>query len=155
MSCLCILKINPLLVASLTNIFFPIPQVVFSVYGFLCCAKAFKLIRYNLLIFVIIAITLGDGSKKKKNIATIYVKLLFCLCFPLGVLEYLVLTFWSSPFWVIFIYIIFFKMFWFQFFTCGYPVFPASVTEETVSFLHCIFFKLIFILVYSCFTMLC
>ena len=34
------------------------------VYGFLCSAKAFKLIRSHLFIFVFISITLGDGCKK-------------------------------------------------------------------------------------------
>ena len=41
MSCLYILEINPLLVALFISIFSQF-IVVFSVYGFLCCAKAFK-----------------------------------------------------------------------------------------------------------------
>ena len=34
------------------------------VYGFLCCAKAFKFNSAPLFMFVFISITLGDGSKK-------------------------------------------------------------------------------------------
>ena len=61
MSCLYILEINPWLVASFANIS-PILCVVFhSVYGFLCCAKAFK---SHLFIFLFIYITLGDRSEK-------------------------------------------------------------------------------------------
>ena len=35
-----------------------------KIYGFLCSAKAFKLIRSHLLIFVFVVITLGGGSEK-------------------------------------------------------------------------------------------
>ena len=44
MSCLYVLEINPLLVASFANIFLLDHRWSFHVvYGFLCCAKAFKL----------------------------------------------------------------------------------------------------------------
>ena len=59
------LEINPLLVASFENIFLPVCRLSFHfVYGFLCCAKTFMLIRYHLFIFVFILITLGGRSKK-------------------------------------------------------------------------------------------
>ena len=48
-----------------------------------------SLIMSHLFIFAFISITLEDGSKKKKH-CMIYVRV-FCVCFPLGVLEYLVL----------------------------------------------------------------
>ena len=57
MNCLCILEINPLLVASFANIF-PICRLSFHfVYSFLCYEKAF--IRFLLYIFFY----LGDRSK--------------------------------------------------------------------------------------------
>ena len=48
-------------------------------YGFVCCAKAFELIRFHLFIFAFIFITLGDGSKK---ILLQFMSKSF-LCFPL------------------------------------------------------------------------
>ena len=42
-SCLCVLEINPLLVTSFANIFFPSEGCLFCfIYGFLCYTKAFK-----------------------------------------------------------------------------------------------------------------
>ena len=65
MSCLYILEINPLSVASCANIFshsegclFVLLMVSFAV------QKLLSLISYHLFIFVFIFITLGDGSKK-------------------------------------------------------------------------------------------
>ena len=82
-NCLCILEINPLLVALFVKYFLPFYGMSFHfVYGFLFCANAFKLIRYICLFFVFIFITLGDGSKK------ILLKFMSvsCPCFPLKVL---------------------------------------------------------------------
>ena len=66
MSCLYILEINPLSVASFANIFshsvrclFVLFMVSFTVQTLL------SLIRSHLFIFVFISSTLGDGSKKK------------------------------------------------------------------------------------------
>ena len=42
MSCLCILEIKPLLVTSFANIFSQFVGCLHFVYGFLCCAKAYK-----------------------------------------------------------------------------------------------------------------
>ena len=66
MSCLHILEINPLLVASFANIFSHSEGCLFNhfVYGFLCCAKAFKFNRPHLFIFIFIFITLGGGLQK-------------------------------------------------------------------------------------------
>ena len=65
MSCLYILEINPLLVASFANIFSHSLGCLFCfLYGFLCCAKPLSLIKSPLFIFVFISITLGEGSKK-------------------------------------------------------------------------------------------
>ena len=59
------LEINPLLVALFANIFLPVHRLSFHfVYGFLCYAKTFLLIRYHLLIFGFILMTLGGRSKK-------------------------------------------------------------------------------------------
>ena len=65
MSCLYILEINPLSVALFANTFshsvgclFVLFMVSFAV------QKLLSLIRYHLFIFVLISITLGDGSKK-------------------------------------------------------------------------------------------
>ena len=60
MSCLYILEINPLSVASFANIFSYSVGCLHFVYGFLCCAKAFKLIRSHLFIFAFISFALGD-----------------------------------------------------------------------------------------------
>ena len=83
MSCLYILEINLLWVASFANIFsqsvgclFVLFMVSFAV------QKLLHLIRSYLFIFTFTSITLGD--KFQKNIAAIYVRA-FCLCFPPGV----------------------------------------------------------------------
>ena len=60
MSCLYILKINPLLVVLFVNIFSHSVSSFHFVYGFLFCAKALSLIRPHLFIFIFI--TLGGGS---------------------------------------------------------------------------------------------
>ena len=51
MSCLCILEINPLSVASFSNIFFDSEDCLL-VYDFLCCAKAFKFNRAHCFVFI-------------------------------------------------------------------------------------------------------
>ena len=65
MSCLCILEINPLSVASFTNIFshsegclFVLFMVSFAV------QKLLSFIRSHLCIFAFISISLGGGSKR-------------------------------------------------------------------------------------------
>ena len=65
MSCLCVLEIDPLLVALYTDIvsysvdcFFVLFMVSFAV------QKLLSFIRSHLFIFVLIFITLGGGSKK-------------------------------------------------------------------------------------------
>ena len=64
MSCLYIMKINPLLVASFENIL-PFCGLSFCfIYGFLFCAEVLSLIRSHLFIFVFIFITLEGGPKK-------------------------------------------------------------------------------------------
>ena len=85
MSCLYILEINPLLVASFANIFshsegylFILIRVSFAV------QKLLSFIRSHLFIFVFISISLGGGSIRS------YCDLcqrVFLLCFPLRVLE--------------------------------------------------------------------
>ena len=82
MSCLYILEIKPLLFSSFANIFSCGLSFCF-VYGFLCCAKAFKcmlqfffywdiadaqcLSRSHFFIFCFISFYLADRSKKKKD----------------------------------------------------------------------------------------
>ena len=58
-----ILEINPLSVASFSNIS-PILRVVFSFCLWFPFQKLLSLFRSHLLIFVFMLITLGDGSKK-------------------------------------------------------------------------------------------
>jgi len=63
-SCLYILEINPCQLLC-GQIFSPFWVLSFQlVYGFLCYAKALKFIGSHLFNFVLIFITLGDGSKK-------------------------------------------------------------------------------------------
>ena len=65
MSCLYILKINPLSVASLANIFSQTIGCLFVLFmASFAVRKLLSLIRSHLFIFVFISITLGDGSKK-------------------------------------------------------------------------------------------
>ena len=80
MSCLYILEINTLSVASLANIFshsegclFVLFMVSFAV------QKLLSFIRFHLFIFVFISISLGRRWVKK-DLAVIYVRV-FCLCF--------------------------------------------------------------------------
>ena len=81
MSCLYVLKINPMLVTSLANIFFYYLSVFFPILFMVSFAvqKLLCLIRSHLSIFVFISMTLGGGSKK--------IMLWFIsksvLCFPL------------------------------------------------------------------------
>ena len=86
-SCLYILEINPLSVASFANIFshsegclFVLFMVSFAV------QKLLSFIRSHLLIFVFISISLGGGSKK---ICCDLCHRLFCLCFALSVWPYI------------------------------------------------------------------
>ena len=65
MSCLYILEINPLLVASFANIFSHSIGYLFSLFHFVYAVQRFlSLIRPHLIIFVFISITLEDRSKK-------------------------------------------------------------------------------------------
>ena len=89
MSCLYTVEINPLSVTSFANIssryvygLFILFMVSFAV------QKVLSLDRSHLFIFVFISITLGD--RFKKNCCDLH-KRVFCLCFPLRVLQYLIL----------------------------------------------------------------
>ena len=63
MSCLYILKINPLSVVSFAIIFLPFSGLSFHpVCSFLYVQKLLSLIRSHLFIFVFISVTLGGGS---------------------------------------------------------------------------------------------
>ena len=65
MSCLYIVEINPLLVASFSNIFSHSEGCLFILFTVsFAVQKLLSLIRSHLLIFVFILITLGGGSKK-------------------------------------------------------------------------------------------
>ena len=60
MRCLCILEVNPLLVASLVNIFSQSVGCLFALFMVsFAVQKLFSLIRYHLFIFVFICIALG------------------------------------------------------------------------------------------------
>ena len=85
MSCLYLLEINPLSVASLANIFSHSEGCLFNSFMvFFAVQKFLSLIRSHLLIFVFILITIGGGSKK--ILLQLMSRSLFCLCFPLKAL---------------------------------------------------------------------
>ena len=92
MSCMYILKINPLLIASFANIFSLDCRLSFYfVHGFLCCAKAFKFSYVIINKCIYLRFSFHYSRRwPKKNIAVIYVRV-FCLCFSLVGLSYLVL----------------------------------------------------------------
>ena len=89
MSCLYILEINPLSVASFANIFSHSEGCLF-IYFMVSFAvqKLLSFIRSHLFIFVFSAISLGGGSKGS---CCDLCHRVFCPCFPLRVLEYLAL----------------------------------------------------------------
>ena len=65
MSCLCIFKINPLLVASFANIFSHSVSCLFVLFmDSFAVEKLLSLIRSPLFMFVFIPITVGDGPQK-------------------------------------------------------------------------------------------
>ena len=65
MSCLCILEINPLSVASFANILSHSVGCLFILFMvYFAVQKLLSLIRSHLFIFALISIILGDGSKK-------------------------------------------------------------------------------------------
>ena len=65
MSCLYILKIKPLWVALFANIVFHFIRCLsFCLWFLFAMQKLLSLIRSHLFLFVFVAITLGDGSKK-------------------------------------------------------------------------------------------
>ena len=73
MSCLYVLEINPLSVASLANICSHSEGCLFILFRVsFVVQKLLSFIRSHLFIFVFILITLGGGSKK--DIAEIYIK---------------------------------------------------------------------------------
>ena len=80
MSCLCILEIIPLLVASFANMFF-------HSLGFLCYAKAYNLIRSHCLFSFLLPWETGP----RKYWYNLHQRM-FCLCSLLGVLWYHVLS---------------------------------------------------------------
>ena len=82
MSCLYILEINPLLVASFANVFSHFEGCLFVLFmASFAIQKPLSLIRSHF--FVVIFITL-DGSSKK-TLPQFMLKV-FCLCFPLRLL---------------------------------------------------------------------
>ena len=75
MSCLYMLDINPLSVISFAVIFSHSTGCVFILFMVsFVVQKVLNLIRSHLFIFAFVSFALGDGSKKKKQIAAIYVK---------------------------------------------------------------------------------
>ena len=84
MSCLYILEINPLSVASFESIFSHSEDCVFIMFMVsFAVQKLLSLIRSRFFIFVFILITRGGGSKR--SCCTLCQRV-FCLCFPLTVL---------------------------------------------------------------------
>ena len=73
MICLCILEMKPLSVTSFVNIFsHSVGCLLILFMVSFAVQKLLSLIRTHLLIFALISITVGGGSKK--DIAAIYVK---------------------------------------------------------------------------------
>ena len=84
MSCLYILKINPLSVVSFANIFSHSEGCLFFLFIVsFAVQKLLSLIKSHLFIFVFISVTLGVGSKK---ILLWFMSRSVFLCFPLEVL---------------------------------------------------------------------
>ena len=81
MRCLYILEINPLLVASLANIFSHSLGFLCLVYGFLCCAETLKSNQVPLFIFISL---LQEVDLKRCHCHSC--QRVFCLCFSLRVL---------------------------------------------------------------------
>ena len=76
LSCLCILDINPLSVASFANILFHSVGCLRFVYGFLCCGRTFK---FNKVPFVYFCFYFHHSRRWIwENIAAVYI-LVFCL----------------------------------------------------------------------------
>ena len=89
MSCLYILEINPLSVASFANIFSHSEGCLFVMFMVsFAVQKLLSFIRSHLFIFVFISISLGGGSKKS---CCDLCHREFCLCLPLRVSKCLVL----------------------------------------------------------------
>ena len=84
MSCLYILEINPLSVASFANIFFHSEGCLFVLFMVsFALQKLLSFLRSHLFIFYFISITLGGGQKKP---CCDLCQRVLCLCFPLRVL---------------------------------------------------------------------
>ena len=90
MSCLYILEINPLSVASLVNIFSHSVGCLF-ICDFLCYAKPFEFNYVPFVYFCFIFITIGSGPEKRYW-CSLYQRV-FCLCFLLSLIV-------SSYIWV-------------------------------------------------------
>ena len=87
MSCLYILEINPLSVVSFAIIFSHSEGCLFTLHKVsIAVRKLLSLIRSHLFTFVFISITLGDESQRIFDLCQV-----FCLCFSLRVLQFLVL----------------------------------------------------------------
>ena len=88
MSCLHILEINPWLAASIAIIFSHSEDCLLVFIAPFAMQKLLSLIRSHLFIFGFISITLGGRSKR---LLLQFMFRVFCLCFPLGVLQFLIL----------------------------------------------------------------
>ena len=101
-------------------------------YSLLHCIKTFKFIRSHVFIFVFISITLGCRSQR-------FMSKRFLTMFSSKIYKASGLIFrYLTHFEFIFVYGVR-KCSSFFFFSCRYPVFPASFTEETVISLPYIF----------------
>ena len=125
-----ILEINLLSVTSFANIFShsEVCLFIFSMVSF-AAQKLLSLIRSHLFIFVFIFINLGSGSEK------IFLQFMWEFCLPI----------FSSKSFIVsdlrFRYLIHLSLFLclilgsilISFFTCSCPVFPSSLTNETLA----------------------
>ena len=84
-----ILEINPLSVVPFAIIFSHSEGCLFTLFIVsFALQKLLSVIRSHLFIFVFISFSLGGGSKR---MLCHLCQRVFCLCFPLGVLQFLVL----------------------------------------------------------------
>ena len=91
MSCLYILEIKPLSVASFANIFSQSVGCLFILFMVsFAMQNLLSFIRSHLFIFVFVSLVWGDWSKKRILLRPVS-KSVYCLCFLLGVLWFTVL----------------------------------------------------------------
>ena len=126
MSCLYILEINPLSVASFANIFSHSVACLFILFMVsFAVQKLLSLIRSHLFIFVFISITLGGKSKK------ILLQFMSKSVLPMFSSKSFIVSSLTLRSLIHFEFIFVYGVKEFHSFTCSCPVSPAPFIEET------------------------